>query len=126
MAFISIQGKVFRFLRSKLIREGVFIGESAGYPRVELHTFTEGEPLDKDGQMRELTCQMESLSVQSYGEAVAMNEENLVRVISEDEETFEDISISGVIFQQLTESIDSLDTKEVLYRQVSSIKIIAG
>lgn len=126
MAFISIQGKVFRFLRSKLIREGVFIGESAGYPRVELHTFTEGEPLDKDGQMRELTCQMESLSVQSYGEAVAMNEENLVRVISEDEEAFEDISISGVIFQQLTESIDSLDTNEVLYRQISSIKIIAG
>lgn len=124
MIYRSSQGEVYKAIRARLTRKGVAVGETAGYPRVEVHSFTENAPTDKDGRVRVVSCVVESMSVTSYGHAVSMNEENLARLLAGDwhvlGNTFE---VLGVVPDQLTELTESLDTKEILYRQLQRFNI---
>ena len=81
MNYRSSQAEIYKALRQRLARNGVAVGETAGYPRVEIHSFAENAPTDKDGQVRSVSVIVESMSAQSYGHAVAMNEENLDRLL---------------------------------------------
>ena len=124
MIYRSSQGEVYKAIRARLTRKGVAVGETAGYPRVEVHSFTENAPTDKDGRVRVVSCVVESMSVTSYGHSVSMNEENLARLLAGDwhvlGNTFE---VLGVVPDQLTELTESLDTKEILYRQLQRLNI---
>lgn len=124
MIYRSSQGEVYKAIRARLTRKGVAVGETAGYPRVEVHSFTENAPTDKDGRVRVVSCVVESMSVTSYGHSVSMNEENLARLLAGDwhvlGNTFE---VLGVVPDQLTELTESLDTKEILYRQLQRFNI---
>jgi hypothetical protein len=124
MIYRSSQGEVYKAIRARLTRKGVAVGETAGYPRVEVHSFTENAPTDKDGRVRVVSCVVESMSVTSYGHSVSMNEENLARLLAGDwhvlGNTFE---VLGVVPDQLTELTESLDTKEILYRQLQRVNI---
>lgn len=124
MIYRSSQGEVYKAIRARLTRKGVAVGETAGYPRVEVHSFTENAPTDKDGRVRVVSCVVESMSVTSYGHSVSMNEENLARLLAGDwhvlGNTFE---VMGVVPDQLTELTESLDTKEILYRQLQRVNI---
>lgn len=119
----SSQGEMYRQLRSMLERDGVQVGGGAGYPRVELHSFVEQPPQDKDGRLREMTVVMESISASSYGEAVEMNSENLTRVAWREPET-ESFRVIGIAPDTLTEMTEQADTQTVLYRQLQTLRII--
>lgn len=120
----SSQGEVYKALRRQLMRDGVAVGETADYPRVEIHSFAENTPQDKDGMVRTLSCIVESMSVQSYGHSVAMNEYNLSKILEDGWHVLGNgMTILGVVPDQLTELTETLDTKEILYRQLQRINL---
>lgn len=125
MSYRSAQGAVYKALRQELIRKGVSVGETADYPRVEIHSFTENAPTDKDGRMRSMSCIVESMSVKSYGDAVQMNEYNLAKLMADGWGVIgEGFTVIGVTPDQLTELTETLETKEILYRQLQRINLL--
>lgn len=124
MSYKSAQGEVYKALRRQLLRPGIPVGETAGYPRVEIHTFTENAPQDKDGCLRSLSCIVESMSVKSYGDAVTMNADNLERLLAGGWGVDKDFTIVGITPDQLTELTEPLETQEILYRQLQRINVL--
>ena len=61
----SAYGTVYAALVARLRREGVHVGGTAGYPRIDCHSFTEGERQDKDGRLRQISCTVECMSNRS-------------------------------------------------------------
>ena len=64
-------------LTSALMRPGINVGSTSGYPRVEIHSVTENMRLDKAGRLRMLTASIESITNDSMVKAHMMNEANL-------------------------------------------------
>lgn len=124
MSYKSAQGEIYKALRKQLLRPGIPVGETADYPRVEIHSFTENAPQDKDGCLRSMSCIVESMSVRSYGDAVEMNGENLVRLFDDGWGIEKDFTIIGVTPDQLTELTETLDTQDILYRQLQRINVL--
>lgn len=124
MAYRSAQGKVYKALRKQLLRDGIPVGETANYPRIEIHSFTENAPTDKDGMVRTLSCVVESMSVKSYGDAVTMNEGNLERLLEDGWGIDKGFTILGITPDQLTELTETLETQEILYRQLQRINVL--
>lgn len=124
MAYRSAQGEVYKALRKQLLRDGIPVGETANYPRIEIHSFTENAPTDKDGMVRTLSCVMESMSVKSYGDAVTMNEGNLERLLEDGWGIDKGFTILGITPDQLTELTETLETQEILYRQLQRINVL--
>ena len=125
MSYKSAQGEVYKALRRQLVRPGIPIGETANYPRVEIHSFTENPPTDKDGLVRTLSCIVESMSTTSYGDAVTMNEDNLERLLAEGWGVLDKgFTILGITPDQLTVLTETLETQEILYRQLQRINIL--
>ena len=124
MAYKSAQGEVYKALRKQLLRDGIPVGETANYPRIEIHSFTENAPTDKDGMVRTLSCVVESMSVKSYGDAVTMNEGNLERLLEEGWGIDKGFTILGITPDQLTELTETLETQEILYRQLQRINVL--
>ena len=125
MSYKSAQGQLYKALRSQLLRPGIPVGETAGYPRVEIHSFTENAPQDKDSMVRSISCVVESMSVASYGDVVAMNEENLERLLADGWQVIgKGFTVMSVAQDQLTELTDTLETQEILYRQLQRITIL--
>ena len=124
MAYRSAQGEVYKALRKQLLRDGIPVGETANYPRIEIHSFTENAPTDKDGMVRTLSCVVESMSVKSYGDAVTMNEGNLERLLEDGWGIDKGFTILGVTPDQLTELTETLETQEILYRQLQRINVL--
>lgn len=124
MAYRSAQGEVYKALRRQLLRDGIPVGETANYPRIEIHSFTENTPTDKDGMVRTLSCVVESMSVKSYGDAVTMNEGNLERLLEDGWGIDKGFTILGITPDQLTELTETLETQEILYRQLQRINVI--
>ena len=123
MAYKSAQGEVYKALRKQLLRDGIPVGETANYPRIEIHSFTENAPTDKDGMVRTLSCVVESMSVKSYGDAVTMNEGNLERLLEDGWGIDKGFTILGITPDQLTELTETLETQEILYRQLQRINV---
>ena len=123
MAYRSAQGEVYKALRKQLLRDGIPVGETANYPRIEIHSFTENAPTDKDGMVRTLSCIVESMSVKSYGDAVTMNEGNLERLLEDGWGIDKGFTILGITPDQLTELTETLETQEILYRQLQRINV---
>lgn len=124
MSYKSAQGEIYKALRKQLLRPGIPVGETADYPRVEIHSFTENAPQDKDGCLRSMSCIVESMSVRSYGDAVEMNGENLSRLFDDGWGIEKDFTIVGVTPDQLTELTETLDTQDILYRQLQRINVL--
>ena len=124
MSYKSAQGEIYKALRKQLLRPGIPVGETADYPRVEIHSFTENAPQDKDGRLRSMSCIVESMSVKSYGDAVAMNAGNLERLTSEGWGTDKGFTIIGITPDQLTELTETLETQDILYRQLQRINLL--
>ena len=81
---VSAYRPVYAAFLDRLAREGVYTGGTGGYPRVEVHSVREGERLDKEGQLRQMTMTIESISTKSMTEAAMMNEENLELLTAQD------------------------------------------
>lgn len=125
MSYISAQGNLYKAMRAQLLRPGIPIGETAGFPRVEIHSFIENAPSDKDGSLHQLSCVVESMSTRSYGDAVEMNEKNLARLLAAGWHAIGNgMTVISVMPDQLTELSETLDTQEILYRQLQRINVI--
>ena len=121
MAYKSAYAKIAAAIRAALARTGVNTGGTAGYPRVEPHSFSEGEPQDKDGSYRIITASIESISAVSPDEAAALNTDNLAALA---DFTYEDNDFTtiGIIPQSLTHTSVTTDG-QALYSCVQTIAI---
>lgn len=108
----------------RILAERLKSGGTASYPRVEVHSLSEGEPLDKGYQVRELEAVVESMSNASYGEAVQLDADAMSKIIGYTAEQ-DGVRVLGIMPGQLTELTETADTQAILYRQIHRIKIIA-
>ena len=119
----SAESEMYKAVRELLVRAGVQVGGGASYPRVEVHSFNEGEPLDKGMRLREVSIVVESMSTTSKGESLEMNGENLSRLVGGNLDT-EHFHIVGIIPSSLNDMEETLDTQAILYRQLQTLRII--
>jgi len=115
-------GPVYSAVVSRLERPGVRVGRSSFYPRVEIHSITEGERLDKEGQLRQVSLTVESIGNASLAATTAMNEENVKRLTSE-LVLPEGWRCVGVLPDQLTDLTESADTAKIIYRLLQGFTI---
>lgn len=111
----SAYGPVYAAVVARLERPGVRVGRGAGYPRIEVHSITEGERLDKEGMLRQLSFTVESIGNSSLSATTAMNEENVERLTAE-------LALPdgwrclGVLPDQLQDLTESADSAKIIYR----------
>lgn len=122
MAYKTAYKFIYGSLVAALQRQGVKVGTTAGYPRVELHSFIENQSLDKEGKVRQISCVMESISDTSLEDAIYLNEINLEKVMPLETENTQ-FRILGVLPTQLQDLTETLETKAILYRQLQSLDI---
>lgn len=119
---MSALGAVYRGLVGRLTRKGVKVGGTASYPRVEVHSVTEQEPMDKGGNIRSITCIMESMSEDRIADVVDLNEVNLslLRSALDLGDQWKIIGIQPGQLQQLTETTE---TNKILYRLLQNMTV---
>lgn len=109
-------------LTAALTRPGVFVGGTADYPRVEIHTFVENPPTDKGDAVRVLSCIVESMSTTSPEDAATMNAENL-ELLDGFAYEGEDFSVIGWTPVQLQNLTETSDPQLILHRVLQTIDI---
>ena len=119
MAYASAYRYLCTGLNTVLAREGVAVGNTAGYPRVEVHDYTEQQPGDKGASVRVVSAVVESISAVSPEEAEQMNAANLPLIATlPDSAAFH---LVGAVPQQLTETTEATDTAPALYCVLQTI-----
>lgn len=118
----SALGAVFKGLRSSLTRTGVNVGGTADYPRVEIHSITESEWMDK-GWMKRITCVVECLSDKRIADVVEMNHENLSRMLEQSIALDDNWKVVGFVAGQAQELTETTDTKAIIYRLLQNMTI---
>lgn len=112
----SAYGPFYAAVVSRLERTGVRVGKTAGYPRVEVHSITEGERLDKEGQLRQLSFTVESIGNASLPATTQMNEDNIRLLTSEGFALPEGWRLVGIVPDQLQDLTETSDTTKIIYR----------
>lgn len=123
MGFFSAIGAVFKAMRSALNRAGVNVGGTAGYPRIEIHTITESEFLDKGNTLKRMTCIVECMSTERMADVLEMNEENLKRMLEQSLNLDSGWHIVGIEPGQAQELTESTETQAILYRLMQNVTI---
>ncbi len=113
---------LYSALVTRLTRSGVFVGKTAGYPRVEIHSIREGERLDKEGALRQLNFTVESISNKSLTQAAQMNDANL-RLLTENELELTGWTCLGCTPVQLQDITETSDTNKMLYRILQEMAV---
>ena len=122
MGLFSALGNVYKAVRQALTRTGVYVGETADYPRVEIHSITESEWLDK-GSLKTVSCIVECISDKRIADVIEMNAENLRRMLESQLNLDKGWKVVGVIPGQLQSLTETTETKEILYRLLQNITI---
>lgn len=118
----SAYGPFYAAVVSRLERTGVRVGKTAGYPRVEVHSITEGERLDKEGQLRQLSFTVESIGNASLPATTQMNEDN-IRLLTSELTLPEGWNCLGVVPDQLQDLTETADTARIIYRLLQGFTI---
>lgn len=103
---------------------GLKAGGTAGYPRVEVHTITENQRLDKDGAVRSLSLTIESISDRSMLESAEMNETAMSVLTAEGALTLEGWEVLDVTPDQLQELPETSDSAKILYRTLQGYDVL--
>ena len=120
---VSAYQTVYAALVSALTREGVYVGGTARYPRVEINSLREQERLDKEGALREMTVSIDCISSKSLAQAVTMNEDNL-KLLTQDPLNVGDKWVYlGVIPTQLRDLVETSDSQKILYRIIQDFSL---
>ena len=107
-------------LTSALMRPGINVGSTSGYPRVEIHSVTENMRLDKAGKLRMLTASIESITNDSMVKAHMMNEANLE--LLQDLKIDKDFRLIGEpIADQMQAIAETADAQNTLYRVIQTV-----
>lgn len=107
-------------LTSALMRPGVSVGSTAGYPRIEIHSVTENQRLDKAGKLRMLTATIESMTTDSLVKAHELNETNLDLIHGLKIDT-DFVLIGEPIAEQTQSTSESTDAQTTIYRVIQSV-----
>jgi hypothetical protein len=118
----SALGAVFKGLRASLTRSGVNVGGTADYPRIEIHSITESEWLDK-GSIKRITAVVECISNKRMTDVLEMNETNLARILGDKLLLSEGWKVSGVVTGQAQELTETSDTNAIIYRLMQNVTI---
>ena len=118
----SALGAVFKGLRASLTRSGVNVGGTADYPRIEIHSITESEWLDK-GSIKRITAIVECISNKRMMDVLEMNETNLARMLSDKLMLSDGWKVSGVVTGQAQELTETSDTNAIIYRLMQNVTI---
>lgn len=121
--FFSAIGAVFKALRGRLNRSGVNVGGTADYPRVEIHTITESEWLDKGKTLKRITCIVECISVRRMADVLEMNDENLRRMLEDSLNLDDGWHIVGIVEGQAQELTETSEMQALLYRLMQNLTI---
>ena len=119
---VSAYRDLYMALCDALYREGVNVGSTAGYPRVEINTIRENERLDKEGALRQVTVIVDSISNRRLSEAITMNEDNL-RLLTEYELQITGWNCLGVLPTQLQDLTETSDSNKIIYRLAQEFTI---
>ena len=119
----SAYSPLYSAVVARLARQGVTVGGTAALPRIEVHTITEGERMDKDGSVRQLSLTVECVSNRSFEDAVAMNDTNLRLLTENDLEPGKGWTCLGVIPTQLQDLTETADTQAIIYRLLQQFNI---
>lgn len=119
----SAIGAVYKALRARLTRTGIHVGSTADYPRVEIHSITESEWLDKGHTLKTISCIVECISDKRMQDVMDMSEENLSRMLGENLMLDDGWAVVGVVSGQLQELTEVTDTAAVLYRLLQNVTI---
>ena len=119
---MSALGAVYKGIVARLTRKGVKVGGTASYPRVEVHSVIEQEPLDKGGTVRSISCIVESISEDRMAEVVGLNEGNLEQ-LSMALNLGADWMIIGIQQGQLQQITETSETNKILYRLLQNITV---
>jgi hypothetical protein len=121
--FMSALGAVYKGLVARLTRKGVNVGGTASYPRVEVHSVTEQEPLDKGGIVRSISCIIECMSEDKISNIMDMNEDNLTRLLGDALDLGSSWRLIGINPGQLQQITETTDTNKILYRLLQNVTI---
>jgi hypothetical protein len=116
-------GATYKAIVAKLTRKGVNVGGTGAYPRIEVHSVIENPPLDKDGQIKSISCTVECITEDRLASVIQMNSDNLSLLLSESlqiDKPWHIIGIQPGVAQQLTESSD---TNAIIYRIIQDLTI---
>lgn len=113
---------VYKAVVARLTRPGVQVGRTSHYPRVEVHSITEGERLDKEGQLRQVSLTVESIGNASLAETVAMNEGN-IELLTSELVLPAGWACLGVVPDQLQDLTETADTAKIIYRLLQTFTI---
>jgi hypothetical protein len=113
---------IYAALVTTLTRTGVNVGGTAGYPRVEIHSFVENPPSDKGGSVRVLTCVVESMSTASAVAASQLNDDNL-QLLGGFAYSGEQFKVVGLVPTQLQDLTETSDPQQIIYRVLQTIDI---
>lgn len=116
-------GPLKKAVLAALKRDGVKVGYGAGYPRVEIHSISESERLDKEGQLREMTLTVEAISDRSEAECSMINEDNIRILTSAELNLGNGWQCIRIIPEQLQDQTEVSDTDSVLYRLLQSYRL---
>lgn len=119
---MSALGAVYKGIVARLTRKGVKVGGTASYPRVEVHSVIEQEPLDKGGTVRSISCIVESISEDRMAEVVGLNEGNLEQ-LSMALNLGADWRTVGIQQGQLQQITETSETNKILYRLLQNITV---
>lgn len=114
---------VFAALVARLTREGLHIGGTAEYPRVEVHSFVEGEPMDKFGSVRVISATVESMTTDSMVTCSQINDENmglLQRPLDLNDRGF---TCFGIMARQIQDLQETSDTQKSIFRLLISVDV---
>ena len=114
--------EVYTALRARLTRKGVFVGGTADYPRVEIHSVTESAWLDK-GSVKSVTCIVECISDRRMQDVQEMHEENLKRMLGDALALGGEWYIFGIVAGQVREMTEATDTNAIIYRLLQDVTI---
>lgn len=120
----SAYGDLRAAVVSCLKAAGLKVGGTAGYPRVEVHTITENQRLDKDGAVRSLSLTIESISDRSMVASSEMNEAAMEALTSEGALSLEGWDVLDVTPDQLQELPEASDSAKILYRVLQGYDVL--
>ena len=118
----SAYGPVYSAIVARLTRPGVTVGRTAHYPRVEVHSITEGERQDKEGMLRTLSLTVESIGNASLAETAAMNVKN-IELLTSELVLPEGWTCVGVLPDQLQDLTETADTAKIIYRLLQTFTV---
>lgn len=114
---------LYRAVVAGLRDDGIRVGKGSFIPRVEVYGITESERLDKEGNLREFTMTVESISDQSQGDCFAMHDRGLERLTGAPLDLGKDWHCVGVVPEQLQDMTESGDTEKIIYRLLQTYRV---